>query len=107
MSVASQSISPLQSSSPAAPPAWRIPGGRASIIAVLAVVGIATHLAFRWAGTPPIAPELPLYVVLVGGGVPLVLSLALKLIHLQFGSDLLAGISIVAAVFLREYLAGA
>ena len=35
------------------------------------------------------------------------LSLALKLVRRQFGSDLLAGISIVAAVLLQEYLAGA
>jgi len=37
----------------------------------------------------------------------LVLSLALNLVRRQFGSDLLAGISIVAAVLLEEYLAGA
>jgi VIT1/CCC1 family predicted Fe2+/Mn2+ transporter len=35
------------------------------------------------------------------------LSLALNLVRRQFGSDLLAGISIVAAVLLEEYLAGA
>ncbi len=38
---------------------------------------------------------------------PLVLSLALKLLRREFGSDLLAGISIVASVLLGEYLAGA
>jgi cation transport ATPase len=36
-----------------------------------------------------------------------VLSLALKLVRREFGSDLLAGISIVAAVLLQEYQAGA
>lgn len=46
-------------------------------------------------------------VVLVGGGMPLVLSLTLKLLRREFGADLLAGISIVAAVLLQEYLAGA
>ena len=50
---------------------------------------------------------VPLYVVLALGGVPLVLSLALKLVRREFGSDLLAGISIVASVLLGEYLAGA
>lgn len=82
--------------------------GRSSAIAVLAVVGILIHLALRWAnhGTPP-SRNLPLYFVLIGGGVPLVLSLGLKLIRRQFGSDLLAGISIVAAALLEEYLAGA
>jgi heavy metal translocating P-type ATPase len=81
---------------------------RASIIAGLAVVGIAVHLALRLApGTPVIPPNLPLYVVLFGGGIPLVVSLALKVLRGQFGSDLLAGISIVVATLLGEYLAGA
>jgi heavy metal translocating P-type ATPase len=48
-----------------------------------------------------------LLAVLVFGGTPLVLELALKLIKGQFGSDLLAGISIVTSALLGEYLAGA
>jgi heavy metal translocating P-type ATPase len=72
------------------------------------MAGILTHLALRWGSdASPAAKALPLYVVLVAGGVPLVLSLALKLVRREFGSDLLAGISIVAAVLLEEYLAGA
>jgi len=51
--------------------------------------------------------EFPLYVTLVAGGGPLLVSLAGKLARREFGSDLLAGISIVAAVILQEYLAGA
>jgi heavy metal translocating P-type ATPase len=82
--------------------------GRSSIIAAIAVIGIALHLALRIRpGAIPFAPEVPLYVVLFGGGIPLVVSLALKLVRGQFGSDLLAGISIVAATLLGEYLAGA
>jgi len=96
---------------PAAPPSrrwWASDTGRVSIIAALSVGGIATHLALRWGGDAlPAARELPLYVVLAAGGIPLVLSLAVKLVRRQFGSDLLAGISIVAAVLLGEYLAGA
>ena len=70
---------------------------RAAGIAALAIAGIFTHLALRWGSdASPVAKALPLYVVLVGGGVPLVLSLALKLVRREFGSDLLAGISIVA-----------
>ena len=80
---------------------------RVSAIAALAIAGLLTHLALRWsADVSPTAKALPLYVVLVAGGVPLVLSLALKLLRREFGSDLLAGISIVAAVLLQEYLAG-
>lgn len=81
---------------------------RESIIAGVAAAGIAAHLGLRWG---PVAwqgaRDVPLYIVLAVGGVPLVLSLALKLIRRQFGSDLLAGISIVASVLLEEYLAGA
>jgi heavy metal translocating P-type ATPase len=74
----------------------------------LALAGILAHLALRWdSDVSPAATALPLYVVLAGGGVPLVLSLALKLVRREFGSDLLAGISIVTAVLLEEYLAGA
>jgi heavy metal translocating P-type ATPase len=74
----------------------------------LAVVGILTHLVLRWdSDVSAAAKALPLYMVLVAGGVPLVLSLALKLVRREFGSDLLAGISIVAAVLLEEFLAGA
>lgn len=51
--------------------------------------------------------ELPLALALAFGGTPLVLGLALKLLRRQFGSDLLAGISIVTSVVLGEYLAGA
>ena len=87
---------------------WPSAAARASGIAVLAIAGIVTHLGLRWGtGVSPTAMVLPLYVVLVGGGVPLVLSLTLKLVRREFGSDLLAGISIVAAVLLQEYLAGA
>ncbi|MEZ6096433.1 MAG: heavy metal translocating P-type ATPase [Pirellulaceae bacterium] len=48
----------------------------------------------------------PLWVALLLGGAPLVLELTYKLLRREFGSDLLAGISIVTSVFLDEYLAG-
>jgi heavy metal translocating P-type ATPase len=87
---------------------WPSAAARASGIAVLAITGILAHVVLRWGSDAGAATTaLPLYVVLVAGGVPLVLSLALKLVRRQFGSDLLAGISIVAAVLLQEYLAGA
>ena len=81
---------------------------RASLIAGIAIAGIGAHLGLRWGPVAwRLAPEVPLYVVLAVGGVPLVLALALKLVRRQFGSDLLAGISIVASVLLEQYLAGA
>jgi heavy metal translocating P-type ATPase len=48
----------------------------------------------------------PLYVTLVLGGLPLVFDLARKAIRLEFGSDLLAGASIVTSVALGEHLVG-
>src|SRR5688572_12633051 len=108
MSVAVQTIPPRAGPGTAVREWWPSPAARAWGIAALAIAGIATHLALRWApGASPAAKALPLYVVLVGGGMPLVLSLTLKLFRREFGSDLLAGISIVAAVLLHEYLAGA
>jgi heavy metal translocating P-type ATPase len=81
---------------------------RATLIATLALAGIAAHLVLRWgAGADAAIANLPLYLVLAGGGTPLVLGLATKALRREFGSDLLAGISIVTAVILREYLAGA
>lgn len=82
------------------------------MIAALALVAIAAHLLLRWLASDsliilgqPLA-QTPLLVALVLGGVPLVLELLQKLLRLEFGSDLLAGISIVTSVLLEEYLAG-
>ena len=48
----------------------------------------------------------PLYAILVLGGVPLVVDLVGKGIRLEFGSDLLAGASILTSLALGEYLVG-
>ncbi|UOA07755.1 heavy metal translocating P-type ATPase [Methylobacter sp. S3L5C] len=50
--------------------------------------------------------QLPLLTVLLLGGMPLLYQLTVKLYHGDFGADLLAGISIVTAIVLDEYLAG-
>ena len=50
--------------------------------------------------------DLPLVTALAVGGLPLVWGLARKLFAGTFGSDLLAGISIVTSILLGEYLAG-
>ncbi|HEY8095701.1 MAG TPA: heavy metal translocating P-type ATPase [Methylobacter sp.] len=50
--------------------------------------------------------QLPLLAVLALGGIPLVYQLGVKLGQGDWGADLLAGISIVTAVLLDEYLAG-
>jgi heavy metal translocating P-type ATPase len=77
------------------------------LIAVLAIIAIAVHLVLRFAVVAaPGTTEWPLYVALALGGVPIVIELVVKLLHREFGSDLLAGISIVTSVLLGEYLAG-
>jgi len=50
--------------------------------------------------------QLPLLAVLVLGGIPLIYQLGVKLGQGDWGADLLAGMSIVTAVLLDEYLAG-
>ncbi|MEI6037214.1 MAG: heavy metal translocating P-type ATPase [Planctomycetota bacterium] len=50
--------------------------------------------------------NLPLVVMLLAGGVPLVWDLLRKLLAGTSGSDLLAGVSIVTSILLGEYLAG-
>src|SRR5438874_3926010 len=81
---------------------------RTSVIAVFAAAAILAHLVFRFAlRTPPGIYQIPLLATLVFGGVPLVYELSRNLLRGEFGSDLLAGISIVTSVLLNEYLAGA
>jgi heavy metal translocating P-type ATPase len=77
------------------------------LIALLALTGIAIHLVLRFAtDVSSSATVWPLWVVLVLGGTPLTAELLTKLFRREFGSDLLAGISIVTSVLLEEYLAG-
>ncbi|MDD5322739.1 MAG: heavy metal translocating P-type ATPase [Methylococcales bacterium] len=104
------------------------------IIAVLSLLGIGSYLILRYAldnghqvytlalnasltsavagiyqghTSFLIAPvQLPLLAVLAMGGIPLIYQLIRKFFQGDFGADLLAGISIVTAVFLDEYLAG-
>ena len=77
-------------------------------IAVLALVAIAVHLVLRFGtiGFVDACRIVPLWIALALGGVPLVWELLVKLLRREFGSDLLAGISIVTSVLLDEYLAG-
>ena len=85
---------------------------REMVIAAITLVAIALHLVlrfafeiegtvlgFRW-------PTIPIVVALGVGGIPLVAGLLIRLVRFEFSSDLLAGISIVTAVVLEEYLAG-
>jgi heavy metal translocating P-type ATPase len=78
-----------------------------NVIAGLATVAISAHLVARSIfGAGPEASRLPLFMALTLGGIPLVSGLLRKLWRREFGSDLLAGISIVTSIILGEYLAG-
>ncbi|PYI58657.1 MAG: heavy metal translocating P-type ATPase [Verrucomicrobia bacterium] len=68
---------------------------------------ILVHLVLRFVlRTPAGMQQMPLLVTFVFGGIPLVYELTRNLLRREFGSDLLAGISIVTSVLLHEYLAG-
>ncbi len=94
------------------PPSDRSHFSKEVVIATVALVGIAAHLVLRFglgAGDPILgvaAFDLPLFVALALGGIPLVFELAVHAARFEFSSDLLAGISIVTAVILGESLAG-
>ena len=81
---------------------------RHGVIAVFTLVCIAAHLLLLYSGrVAQTSAVFPLWMALIIGGSPLVLELSLRLIRREFGSDLLAGISIVTALLLDQYLAGA
>jgi heavy metal translocating P-type ATPase len=86
---------------------------RHGAIAVFAIAGIAVHLILRYGldaqaqvGGRPLH-EWSLLAVLALGGIPLLVELIRQLLRREFGSDTLAGISIVTAFLLHENLAGA
>lgn len=87
-------------------PSSKVKYSREHIIALIAVFCISLHLILRYVFSflEPTA-LIPLYIAVFLGGVPLVWDLVKKALHREFGSDLLAGISIITAIFLQEYLA--
>jgi heavy metal translocating P-type ATPase len=81
---------------------------RETHIAGIAIAAIFLHLILRFLFSAPRTFWLfPLWAVLLVGGAPLLLALTKKALAGEFGSDLLAGISILTSVFLGEYLVGA
>jgi cation transport ATPase len=81
---------------------------KTTVIAMFAATALRVHLIMRFGfHTSPRAYDIPLLATLAFGGIPLVYELLRNLFRREFGSDLLAGISIVTSVLLNEYLAGA
>ena len=75
-------------------------------IAFLAAAGIVVHLFSKYAFQANWY-ALPLILVLLAGGAPLLFDLLKRAARREFGSDVLAGLSITASAVLGEYLAGA
>lgn len=99
------------SGKPPPPQAWYMPAKlwhrKTTIIAALSIAAIILHLMLRFGfQTARSTYEFPLLATLVIGGLPLLYELLRKVLKLEFGSDLLGGISIITSVLLGEYLAG-
>lgn len=76
-------------------------------IAAITMAGIGLHLVLRFVlSSSEVAANVPLWIVLAVGGVPIVGELLGKLLRGQFGADLIAAVSIVTSVIVGEYLAG-
>jgi heavy metal translocating P-type ATPase len=75
--------------------AWR---RKDPLVAAVTAASLLAHLL--------LGSNIPLYVALAAGGLPLVYVLARKALRANFDADLLAGISIVTSCLLGEYLAG-
>ena len=75
-----------------------------SLIAGFTLVAIVLHVVLKYAfHFPALTSNLPLFAALVAG-LPLLWELLVKLVKKEFGSDLLAGISILTGVILGQYL---
>lgn len=76
-------------------------------IAVLALTAIAAYVVLKFIlGISDQYSNIPLFLAYAFGGVFLVFELLGNIVRGKFGSDILAGISIVVALILGEYLAG-
>jgi heavy metal translocating P-type ATPase len=80
---------------------------KSAVISALSLLGITAHVVLLFGyHTDPSISRLPLFVILVVGGLPMLNKLLWKLLKRDFGSDLLGGISIITSIILGEYLAG-
>ena len=104
---------PQQNVAHQVPPGWlagavaKVWQRKSTVIAAFSIVAIITYLLLHFAfhGTPETC-RIPLLATLILGGLPMLYDLLRKLLKLEFGSDLLGGISIITSVLLGQYLAG-
>ncbi|HTR48781.1 MAG TPA: heavy metal translocating P-type ATPase [Verrucomicrobiae bacterium] len=85
----------------------RLPLPPDAAVAAFAVTGISAHLILRYVThSSAMISNTPLIAVIAFGGIPLLIVLGRKCLAKEFGSDLLAGISITVAAIQGEYLVG-
>ncbi len=101
-------LPPSAGRSDARQPAFWLLRHRNGLVATLTLIAIALHLALRFGFRSQTSLyDAPLLLALGAGGLPLIYELGRKILRRELGSDLLAGLSILASLFLGEYLAGA
>jgi len=72
-------------------------------IAGFTLAAILLHVVLKYAlHFPALNANLSLFAALLIGGVPMLWELLKKLFKREFGSDLLAGVSILTAIALKE-----
>ncbi|HEX7287005.1 MAG TPA: heavy metal translocating P-type ATPase [Candidatus Angelobacter sp.] len=102
-----QEVAQVAVAQPRLPPSLpSVSWSRDSVIAAAVLILIAVYLFLRFGlgwGAGSYQTLAPLFVALAFG-VPLVYDLVRKLFRLEFGADLIAGVSIVSAVLMQEYL---
>ncbi|HKE50347.1 MAG TPA: heavy metal translocating P-type ATPase, partial [Actinomycetes bacterium] len=76
-------------------------------VAAATLAAILIHLVLATSGASDPWPDLPLYLVVAIGGLPLVWQVARGIVRREAGTDLLAGMSIVTAGALGEWLVAA
>lgn len=84
--------------------AWLKEYGKDAPIALFTLLAVISYLVLRYVWKVTAFDVLPLYLALLVGGIPLIVGLIRQAIKLEFGSDWLAGISIVTATLLHQYL---
>jgi cation transport ATPase len=83
---------------------WSYP--KETWIAVAAIHGIGAYLVCGYVFSYAIYSHWILIAVLISGGVPLLIDLTKNAFGGEFGSDFLAGLSIITSAVIGEYLAG-
>ena len=86
-------------------PTWHM------ILVFLSVLMIIFHLLLKkmnlTSSSTLSMEDIPLLIVIIGGGLPLIIQILIKIGKGDLGADALAAIAIIAALFLDQYLAAA